>query len=170
VEVWKPINGFKRFYEVSTHGQVRRIKSASGTNKGRLHKPVIRNGYQQVLLSCDNRLTLCWIHRLVATTFLEQPSDRYEVNHKDGNPLNNSLENLEWVTRSENMSHAYRIGLRKPAPQKGEKNGSSKLTEDAVIQIREFAGKLTFSEMAKQFGVNRQTIYRVIHRKSWRHI
>lgn len=77
-------------------------------------KPSInhRTGYCQQNLSKDGRVVMRYLHRLVAEHFLTKPDFPCEVNHIDGNKQNNAVQNLEWVTRSENVSHAYRSGLR----------------------------------------------------------
>lgn len=67
-------------------------------------------GYMKVKLCKDRVEKTISVHRLVATAFLENPHEKEEVNHIDGNTFNNSLSNLEWVTPKENMKHAYKIG------------------------------------------------------------
>ncbi len=67
--------------------------------------------YRAVCLSINNISTSRYVHRLVAETFIANPDNLPEVNHIDGNPLNNHVDNLEWCTRSENVAHAYRTGL-----------------------------------------------------------
>jgi hypothetical protein len=78
-------------------------------------KAVIRdngNGYKQVQIMRGGKRYTRYVHRLVAECFLENPRNLPEVNHKDGNKANNTAENLEWVTRSENLLHSYRTGLK----------------------------------------------------------
>lgn len=70
------------------------------------------NGYKQVQIMRGGKRYTRYVHRLVAECFLENPRNLPEVNHKDGNKENNAVENLEWVTRSENMLHSYRTGLK----------------------------------------------------------
>ena len=71
-----------------------------------------QRGYLQIGLT-KNRKHKTWpIHRIVAITFIENNENKREVNHIDGNKYNNSVNNLEWVTPSENMTHAYRSGLK----------------------------------------------------------
>jgi hypothetical protein len=82
------------------------------TGKLKLRKPVLSSkGYYYVMLS-PFRKTIS-VHRLIALTFLPVVENKTEVNHIDGDKLNNRVENLEWCTRSENQFHAYRIGLKK---------------------------------------------------------
>ena len=97
-------------YEVSTNGQVRN-RTTKKILKGRLSK----NGYLQVSIKIDATQKFCnrYIHRLVALHFIQNPNNKREVNHIDGNKENNTLSNLEWVTSSENQKHRHLIGHKK---------------------------------------------------------
>ena len=97
-------------YEVSTNGQVRN-RTTKKILKGRLSK----NGYLQVSIKIDSTQKFCnrYIHRLVALHFIQNPNNKREVNHIDGNKENNTLSNLEWVTSSENQKHRHLIGNKK---------------------------------------------------------
>jgi hypothetical protein len=103
---WKPIVGYEGFYDVSNEGQVRNART----------KRVLKNqktkGYEHVSLCVNNLRKELYIHRLVAIAFLQENKEKKEVNHIDGIKTNNSISNLEWVTRSENMIHAIKSGLR----------------------------------------------------------
>ena len=72
-----------------------------------------RTGYCAQYLRKDGHLVMRYVHRLVAETFLEKSDGTSEVNHKDGNKQNNSVQNLEWVSRRQNVFHAYNTGLKK---------------------------------------------------------
>lgn len=105
-EVWKVIDGFGH-YEVSNCGRVR------NTYTGRIRKPSINAyGYPYVSVKMSKKSYALRIHRLVAAAFLE-PSTKYkaQINHIDGVKTNNTASNLEWVTPSENIRHAYETGL-----------------------------------------------------------
>lgn len=78
------------------------------------------NGYFQIRPRKNNIYKNLYIHRLVAQAFIPNPSQKLEVNHKDGNTQNNNVDNLEWVTRSENMEYAYKTGLQKPSQKQKE--------------------------------------------------
>ena len=107
MEKWKQIDGYPN-YEVSDEGHVRNIKT------GRLLKNSLAKGYPRVVL-CDHlHYKPKTIHRLVAETFIEGDHDGLQVNHIDGDKTNNRVENLEWVTGSANIMHAYRNGLKIP--------------------------------------------------------
>lgn len=111
---WKTIQGFSN-YEISEEGQVRN-KKTQYILKGRPSK----SGYYQVSIKEDtnNKFKNQYIHRLVAQYFIENPENKREVNHKDGNKLNNNVNNLEWVTSSENQKHRHKIGITKTSNRK----------------------------------------------------
>ncbi len=99
---------------------------------------------------------------------MPNPDNKKIVHHKDGNPLNNRVENLEWVSQSDNVKHGYetRIILN------GINHGSSKLTEQNVKDIREIwsKGKLSQAKIGKLFNIAQVTVHDIIHRKRWKHI
>jgi hypothetical protein len=106
-EKWKPVAGYEGRYEVSTEGAVWSLI------RQRLMTPVLlRNGYLAVGLRLSgNRRRTHTVHTLVAQTFLPtRPTSRHEVCHFDGDKLNNSVANLRWGTRSENMHDSVRHG------------------------------------------------------------
>lgn len=109
MEKWTTIQEASN-YEVSTYGNIRN-KITQKILKGRLTK----NGYLQVSLKIDetNKFSNRYIHRLVAIYWIDNPENKREVNHKDGNKENNNINNLEWVTSSENQIHRHSIGINK---------------------------------------------------------
>ena len=108
---------------------------------------------------------LMFIHRLVAEKFLENPNHYEQVNHKDGNKLNNNVDNLEWVTNQQNRNHAVQNGLQ----IQGEKCSWSKLTEKDVEYIRNHP-EITGVKLAELFNVSDVTISDVRNYKTWKHI
>ena len=172
-EKWKPIVGF--YNEVSNQGRVRSVTHVAGNGKtyqGKILKPIItKSGYVNVCLTTGNdesRITKR-VHRLVADAFIENPDDKDEINHKDGNKENNRAENLEWVTRSENEQHAYDNNLVKVL--KGSEKPLSKLNEEDVRNIRkEYEDGCLQIELAERYGVARQTISSIVNRKAWTHV
>lgn len=130
-----------------------------------------KNGYCYISLKHNGVREAMPIHRLIAKLFIPNPSNKKTVNHKDGNKLNNTVNNLEWMTHSENIKHAFSSGIRTYSKNEGFKNqvGSgnyqSKLTEENIIEIRN--SKLKGTELAKKFGVSRALISKIINYKVW---
>lgn len=111
MEIWKPVVGYEGFYEISNQGRVRRIAGGHGAKPGLVLKPQVgSHGYPTVVLQKLGCATTVLVHRLVAISFLGNPGDGREVNHKDSNRQNPTLENLEWVTRKGNILHAIQKG------------------------------------------------------------
>jgi DNA-binding NarL/FixJ family response regulator len=125
-------------------------------------------GYSAVTLWVDGVSEKFKVHRLVAEAFLEKPSaSALEVNHKDGVKANNHYTNLEWVSHSENMTHAHKTGLM----CKGSETYIAKLTEKNVEDIKHLmlAG-LNNQEIAEKFLVARGTISKIRDKKTWKHV
>src|SRR5699024_5648926 len=120
-EVWKDIPDFKGSYQVSNMGRVRSVDRVVTYKdgrvrkyKGKVRKPHVNKtrGYEQVILNNDNEVTTKRVHRLVLETFKPHANmNDLDVNHIDGDKLNNHLTNLEWLTRHDNVLHAYDTGL-----------------------------------------------------------
>lgn len=115
-ERWNDIAGFAGAYQVSTKGRVRsvaRTDSDGNRRAGMIMTPsAIRKGYLKVSLWAENAKQEKYVHRLVAETFIANPSSLPQVNHKDGDPANNEVGNLEWVTNAQNQTHARRVLAR----------------------------------------------------------
>lgn len=116
-EIWRPVIGFEKFYEVSSLGRVRGLRRSTRKSKTipafKILAPRInRGGYVQHGLSEKGKSKNHRAHRLVAVAFVDNPFNYTYVNHKDGNKTNNAADNLEWVTPSGNNKHAYDSGLR----------------------------------------------------------
>lgn len=104
------------------------------------------------------------MHRLVAESWIPNPENKPQVNHIDGNKLNNSTSNLEWVTLQENNLHCCRIlGKRR-----GVTNSQSKFTEDQIRAIRQ--DNRTLHEIAKDYGCYFSTIHKIKKFETWQHV
>jgi hypothetical protein len=162
-EIWKFIDGFDR-YQVSNFGKVRNNLT------GRILKQRIckKNGYLMLALCKDGVRKVRTIHSLIANAFIIKDFNGSEVNHKDGNKLNNAPSNLEWVTRSQNNKHAIDSGLRIPA--RGERQHSAKLREQDVLQIRKVYKEVGSLILSSRYRVTRETITSIIRRQTWKHI
>ena len=133
-------------------------------------KPYVSQCYESVTLIQDNGQKIRKnVHRLIALAFLGQST--LQVNHKDGNKLNNHFSNLEYVTPSENAIHAINIGLRKTFVR-GSCSGRSKLDEDDVIFIRELykTGLFMQKEICAIFNISRESVRLLTNNKTWKHV
>ena len=131
-EVWKDIKGYEGMYQVSNLGRVRSLNRII-TNKNKKYEikgKIISNstsklGYKKVTLQSNGERKTFQVHRLVAQTFINNPNDKPQVNHIDGDKANNQVHNLEWVTSSENITHAFAIGLKQITEEIKEKMSES---------------------------------------------
>ena len=106
---WKDIIGYEDLYKISTTGSV------IGKKYNRELKSFInKDGYRRITLCKEGKTKNFFLHRLVAQHFIDNESNKPQVNHIDGDKLNNTVINLEWVTCSENHKHAFSIGLKVP--------------------------------------------------------
>lgn len=149
-EIWKEIG--KTGYEV---GNLGRIRHGERILAGSYHS----DGYIFTTIKGDQ----IPIHVFVAKAFVPNPDNLPEVNHKDGNKMNNSAENLEWVTRSENQRHAVDLGLQ----PKGLSTYTGKFTDKQREEIKELwnSGKYSRREIAKIYGVSHTCINDILNNK-----
>ena len=162
MENWKPVVGYESRYEVSDKGRVKSLAKRTGNyfrDASVILKPNnLKSGYKQVCLYDENGgKTFPYIHRLVALAFIENPESKPEVNHKNGNKGDNSVENLEWVNASENQKHAYKhLGKKAHGHPIGWVSVRRKLTDEQVESIRK--DTRSQSAIAKDYGVCQRTI------------
>lgn len=175
VEQWRDIPGYETIYQVSNHARIKRLAGSEKCNRDRLIKSYLAtNGYYFVRLCVKSVKSNRSLHSLVALAFLEKPSDKNEINHKDGDKSNNHPDNLEYMTRSENNTHAYRVLGRAPVRSggaRGEANHTAKLTSIQVIEIRKrYAEGEKNGVLASEFKVSPSRITRIVQRKQWKHL
>lgn len=169
-EIWKQIPNFRRYY-ASNLGRIKSIKHRGG-NEERLINTCISGGYyKSVFLNDNGEYKSINAHRLICLAF--HPIENYEnleVNHKDGNKLNNNIDNLEWCSRKQNIEHSIINGLQKAF--KGEEVGNSKLKEYQVTEIREKFKPYVYTRkmLAIEYQISEATIKDIVNRKTWNHI
>lgn len=149
MEIWKDIEGYEGYYKISSCGRVKNTKS-----NAILTGDENNIGYKRVILYAPVKKRF-FVHRLVAYHFVDGYRDDLVVNHKDGNKQNNNFENLEWVTRSENDLHAFRLGLREsyPCTFKHKVEALDKIT-NKIVKVFE-----NVEECARELNVARANIY-----------
>lgn len=145
-------------YTVDENGQVFSVRS------NKFIQPSISNtGYVRVYLYNNNKKYRKSVHRLVAEAFIPNPLNKPQVNHIDGNKLNNHVSNLEWNTGSENLKNAFKLGLMKPNPT------NAKLSKTDIMCIFKLANKgVNQREIALQFKVTQATVSRIKNNKIWK--
>lgn len=191
-EKWMPIKGFYKYYEISSLGRVkslkRKVKMSNQYSSWEqiLPEKIMKTnkdscGYLQVVLTKSNRKRVARVHRLVAEAFLIPPSKKLisnckqdglnyvPVNHKDGDRLNNHLDNLEWCNTAHNNNHCIKKGLKSFDSVRGEKHYFSKLKKEEVIAIvKEYAkGNCRQTYLANKYNVKQITISNILTGKSW---
>lgn len=187
-EEWRTIPGMN--YEASDFGNVRR--------DGHALKPLkLPHGYLQFAPCKNSKSWRMYIHRAVALTFIGPCPDGHEVNHRNGCKSDNRPENLEYVTRSQNMHHAHDTGIIPKRPsrakprvlkglargdrhwtktqpervRRGEDCHASRLTNDIVLAIRaDAAAGMRNCDIADKYKLNRPRITRIVNREQWVHI
>ena len=169
-ERWACIEGYVGRYAVSDQGRVLSMDYAQSGLPGLL-KGSARDGRYLSVCLYDGEGGHKWVsvHLLVAAAFLPpRPTPEHQCNHADGVRFNNAASNLEWVTGSENMKHAFAIGLQH---NRGERHSQSKLTEADVRKIRQLVGLgLTQKEVATSYKLNAATVSKIVARKAWPHV
>ena len=101
-EVWKDIEGYEGLYEVSNFGRIKSLRT------GKIMKPSINRGYLKCILQNDGKYKMYYVHRLVIQTFIPNPDNLPEVNHKDEDKTNNKVDNLEWCDHKYNTNFGTR--------------------------------------------------------------
>ena len=126
-EIWKDI--YELPYEISNLGNVRRKADSKYKHKGKEYVAPYKNnkGYMCINLYMNSKVHKYQIHRLIAIFFIPNPNNLTDVNHIDGNPLNNAISNLEWCTHADNIKHAWNTGLvtNRHANASNKKRGGS---------------------------------------------
>lgn len=153
----------KNAYQVSNYGELRSLdhfcKNGKNTKrivKGQIIKPCLSNsGYKFISITKLNKKF--YIHRLVVKYFIGTFKSNLETNHKDGNKINNYIDNLELVTRSENLKHKHRV--------LGYKVHNQKLNKEQANEIRNIYlhKEVSQKKLAKQFGTSPMVINRIIN-------
>lgn len=176
-EIWKEIPNYEGKYHVSNFGRIKsigwdRVRSL-GRRTVRLDKilktHITKFGYERVELNKNGVGKKFVVHRLVALVFVDNPENKPEVNHIDGNKLNNFVENLEWNTSKENIRHAVEKGLN--VAVSGDNHCCAKLTRAQALEIKDKFDSGEYKNqtfVAKSYNVSRSAIWQIVHGKSWK--
>jgi hypothetical protein len=173
-EIWLPVVGYEGYYDISNMGNIRSlyrtVKRKNGTTLNIPFKTksvkTAKSGYAYVHLDKDGIRKFCSVHRLVAKAFLPNTENKKCVNHINSVRDDNRVVNLEWVTPTENMQHAIRVGSMDFV---GEKHPNAKLTNKDVAEIFKLykTGKYTQSYIGKLYGVSFSCVSAIVRGAKW---
>lgn len=165
-EIWKPIEFLDSKYEASSLGRIRHTKSKH-------IKAIIFDGHYCKFgydYYIDGQEKKGWmrVHKAVASTFIPNPLNKPTVNHKDGDPKNNAVSNLEWATAQEQSEHAAAVLHRNC----GENNYNSRFTNKDVLDMRQlyYDGWLTTVQLAREYNTKVSDMRRILSGTRWKYI
>ena len=156
-----PIKNFEE-YQINKAGKIIGKKGTTLKVSNKLRYPAVN-------LFISGKRHRKYIHRLVLETFIGPCPNGMEANHKDGDKFNPNIENLEWVTKSENEKHAFKLGLKN---NKGENCSKAKLKESEVLLIKKLLkyGYVSQRYIAKMFKVSQSAICDINRKRRWSHL
>jgi hypothetical protein len=165
----KPVNikGYEKYYSVTRDGRVWSHRRNIFLKAGKM------GDYLRVVLSVKGIRVEIFVHRLVLITYTPNPENKPCGNHKDGDKHNNDVDNLEWVTYSENGKHAFRTGLigyinsNKNGKLSGEGNGRSKVTWKIVEEIRKIGKQKRGSKPWLKYNISCAMYYNILNKRNW---
>lgn len=177
MEEWKDVVGYEGLYIVNKIGIVKSIPRIRQTNDGimcklkgkQIAQQISHRGYYRVQLFKNRYQKPILVHRIVALAFIDNPQNKPCVNHKDGNQLNNNVDNLEWCTLSENSIHARKV-LGKVKMKKGADCKQSKTVYLISMGNGNILAKFgSIKEANRETGIHRVTIYNCLVGKIKKH-
>lgn len=167
-EIWKDIEGYEGLYQISNLGRIRSLdrvvvtKRNTRTNlKGMLLKSTKdRDGYLQVVLSKQSKLTTVKVHRVVAKHFIDNPENKTQINHLNGVKNDNRVENINWCTNSENNKHAYDTNLKKPRGKWISLDWNAKKVEQYDLKNNFICSYDSIAKASNALGISKTSISR----------
>ena len=154
-EIYKDIKGYENLYQISNLGNVKSLGNGNSNNsKERILKPGNQKNYKKVILSKNGNSKNFTVHRLVAEAFIPNPNNFPIINHKDENPSNNCVDNLEWCTTAYNNSYGNRV--KKIQEKSGQK------IQCLDLRTNEITFYKSIREAARLFGTGFSSIYNSI--------
>lgn len=167
-EIWKDIIGYEGYYQVSNFGNIKSLPGKWKKFEKILKLHTTRCGYYIIKLYKNTNCKIFTVHKLVALHFISNPNNLSEINHKNCIKIDNRDNNLEWVTHQQNIDHCVKNNLN----PKGENNGTAKLNENQVLEIRRKYIPRIYSQrkLAKEYNIGRTAILNILQKETWKHI
>ena len=189
----KDVKNYEGLYAVTQDGKVWSYPKPCSSKNGiflKLQISITKHNrstpHKQLLVGLwkNKKRKMCQVHRLVAQTFISNPENKPDINHLDGNPLNNNIDNLEWCTKSENIRHAIKIGLIDNFSEKWKRIRSENGKKMGAINSKEFRRlfsmkianqirmiyqqeKISFRQLAKRYNCSDRTVGNIIKNISY---
>ncbi len=173
----KTIEGYEGLYSITEDGRIwsedrwvdRPTLKHKYLKKGRWLKPSFNSdGYLYLCLYKNQKSKTHRVHRLVAQTYISNPLNKPEINHKNLIKTDNHFSNLEWVNHRENMQHAWEFGAFDNRDNSGENNGFSKFTWKEVNEMRQNHHKMKYGDKPyEKYGIDSSHYYDIINNKYW---
>lgn len=165
---WRPVRGYTGLYEVSDRGEVRRLKGSPRCKRTRILRPSLCKGYLNLSLCADAIYEHFYVHQLVAAAFIGPRPRGKEINHKNGVKTDNRANNLEYVTRCENIRHACQTGLFGSRDNRGEKNPCARTDLFTVRAICALYGTgVTIVALSRAFRMHKSTVQMITSGRTW---
>lgn len=168
MEIWLPVPGYEAHYSVSNMGRVRRDAATKGARAGKLLRPMRTPSKRDYVALCVNGgRDPRSVHRLVMQAFAPAARTDLQVNHINGDPTDNRLSNLEWVTASDNIKHDFQV--LKARNQAGDNNHSAKISAADAEFIRRVCGQMNLaqSEVAARLQISKSAVSAVMTGRNW---
>jgi len=175
IEKWRDIKGYENYYQVSNIGNVRSLDRTvphpvMGFKKGKPCKQhPNHNGYMRVGLHKLGNREQEFVHKLVGQAFVSNPNSKPQINHIDGDKLNNNVENIEWCTNKENCIHASNLGLRNPV--RGIEHHNAKMNPEKVKDLRKKRDEgWSYKQLCDLFGITKGVVGQIYHKRTWAYV
>lgn len=156
-EMWKDLKEFEDKFRISSTGII-----INKDNNKKVKTRISKDGYVYVTLYYNKKSYIKALHRLVASTFIKRSNINLEVNHIDGNKLNNNMNNLEWITHKENINHAWKTKLFEPVRAASKRYGKDNPSAKSIVQYDIKGNKIKeyncITEAVKETNINKTSI------------